>query len=114
VFEVDDAGLVADGLDEGAQAEVAGAAQQAFAGADDEGERFRGEGVVAEAGVVELVEEELFDRLGSQAWQQRRVGGIWWMSNSGKISSPNDGRRLVLHSEGTSQSSMRLPYKNQF
>ena len=35
LFEVHDAGLVADGFDECAEAQVAGAAQQAFAGAHD-------------------------------------------------------------------------------
>ena len=59
LFEVHDAGLVAHGFDERAQAEVAGAAQEAFAGADDQGQGFRGEGVVAQAGAVELVEDEL-------------------------------------------------------
>ena len=59
LFEVHDAGLVADGFDERAQAQVAGAAQQAFAGADDEGQGFGREGVVAQAGAVELVEDEL-------------------------------------------------------
>ena len=62
LFEVHDAGLVADGFDERAQAEVAGAAQQAFAGADDEGQGFRGEGVVAQAGAVELIEDKLLRR----------------------------------------------------
>ena len=73
LFEVHDAGLVADGFDERAQTQVAGAAQQAFAGADDEGQGFGGEGVVAQAGAVELVQDERFDGFGSQARQQRRV-----------------------------------------
>ena len=69
LFEVHDAGLVADGFDERAQAQVAGAAQQAFAGADDQGQGFGREGVVAQAGAVELVEDELFDGFGSQPGQ---------------------------------------------
>jgi hypothetical protein len=32
LLEIDDAGLIADGLDEGAQAEVTGAAQESFTG----------------------------------------------------------------------------------
>ena len=51
--------LVAHRFDERTQAEIAGAAQQALAGADDEGQGFLGEGVVAQAGAVELVEDEL-------------------------------------------------------
>jgi hypothetical protein len=48
LFEVHDTSLVADGFDEGAQTQVAGATQQAFAGTNDEGQRFGGEGVVAQ------------------------------------------------------------------
>ena len=40
LFQIDDAGLVADRLDEGGHAQVLGAAQQAFAGAHDQGKRF--------------------------------------------------------------------------
>ena len=65
LFEVHDAGLVADGFDERTQAQVAGAAQESFAGADDQGQRFRGEGVVAQAGAIQLAEDELFDGFGS-------------------------------------------------
>ena len=60
LLEIDDAGLVAHGFQERAQAEVAGAAQQAFAGADDERERIGREGVVAEAGAMEL--EDFWNR----------------------------------------------------
>jgi len=73
LFEVHDAGLVADGFDERAQAQVAGAAQQPFTGTDDERQRFGREGVVAEAGAVELIEDELLDRFWSQAGEQRRI-----------------------------------------
>ena len=54
LFEVHDAGLVAHGFDERAQAEVAGAAQEALAGADDQGQGLGAEGVVAQAGPVQL------------------------------------------------------------
>ncbi len=47
LLQVDAFGLVADGLQEGTEAEVADAAQEAFSGADDEGEGFLGEGVVS-------------------------------------------------------------------
>ena len=53
LFEVHDAGLVADGFDEGTEAQVAGAAQQAFAGADNECQGFGREGVMAQAGPIE-------------------------------------------------------------
>jgi hypothetical protein len=66
LFEVHNAGLVADGFDERTQAQVTGASQQTFAGADDEGQGFRGEGVVTQAGAVELIQNELFDGFGSQ------------------------------------------------
>jgi len=49
LFEVHDAGLVAHGFDEAADAQVAGATQQAFAGADDQCECFGREGVVTQA-----------------------------------------------------------------
>ena len=74
VFEIDDAGLVAHGFDEGAQAEVAGASQQALAGADDQGQAFRREGVVAQPGAVQLAGDEGFDGFGTQARQHDRVG----------------------------------------
>jgi hypothetical protein len=40
LFEIDDLDAVTDGLEQGADAEVASAAQDAFAGADNEIERF--------------------------------------------------------------------------
>ena len=73
LFEVHDAGLVADGFDERAEAQVAGAAQQTFAGTNDQGQRFGCEGVVAEAGAVELIQNKLFDCFGSQTRQECRV-----------------------------------------
>ena len=74
LFEIDDAGLVAHGFDEAADAQVAGAAQQPFAGANDEREGFEGEGVVAESGAIELGEDERLNGFGSQARQHDRVG----------------------------------------
>jgi hypothetical protein len=73
LFKVHDAGLVADGFDERAQAQIAGAAQETFAGTDDERQGFRGEDVVAQPGTVELVQKKLFNGFGSQALEQRRV-----------------------------------------
>ena len=61
MLEVDGAGLVADGLDEGGQAEVAGPAQEAFGGPYDKGKRVEGEDVVGQSGGIELVEDEAFD-----------------------------------------------------
>jgi len=48
LFQIDGAGLIADRFDERRYAEIFCAPQQAFAGAHNEGERFGGEGVVAE------------------------------------------------------------------
>lgn len=45
LFEVHDAGLVADRFDERAQAEVAGATQESLPGADDENQGLGAEGV---------------------------------------------------------------------
>jgi len=46
LFEIDDAGLVSHGLNEGTQTKVAGAAQESFAGANDQRNGLRAEGVV--------------------------------------------------------------------
>ena len=79
LFEVHDAGLIADGFDERAQAEIAGASQQAFAGADDEREGFGGEGVVTETGAIQLIQDEVLDGFRSQPLEQGRIGdaGLW-------------------------------------
>jgi hypothetical protein len=74
LFEVHDAGLVADGFDERTQTQIAGAAQESFAGADDQGQGFRGEGVVAQPGPIQLTEDELFDHFRPQTRQHDRVG----------------------------------------
>ena len=73
LFEVHDAGLVAHGFDERTQAEIAGAAQEAFAGTDDQGQGFGREGVVTETGAVELIQNKLLDRFRSQSGEQCRV-----------------------------------------
>ena len=46
LFEIDDADLIAHGFDERTQAQVAGAAQQSFAGTHDQGQRFGRKGIV--------------------------------------------------------------------
>jgi hypothetical protein len=74
LLEVNGAGLIPDRFDEGADAQIPGAAQEALGGTDDEGERVLGEGVVPQSGPVELVEEEALDGLGSEAWQERGIG----------------------------------------
>jgi hypothetical protein len=65
VFEVHDAGLVAHRFDERTEAQVAGATQEPFAGADDQREGLGGERVVPQAGAVELVEDKLLDGFGT-------------------------------------------------
>jgi len=72
LFEIDDAGLIADGLDERRHTEVFSSAQKPFAGAHDESERIGGEGVVAQPGVVEFAQNKRFDRFGREAWQDSR------------------------------------------
>src|SRR6266705_4481035 len=61
LLEIDDAGLVAHRFNEGAQAQVAGAAQKPLAGADDQGKGFGREGIVAQTGAIHLAQDELFD-----------------------------------------------------
>jgi len=73
LFEIDNFGVVADGLDEGGDDEVAGSAQEAFGGADDEGESVLGEGIVTEAGPIELIEDKPLDGFGREARQECRV-----------------------------------------
>jgi hypothetical protein len=74
LFEVHDPGLVAHGFDEGAEAEIARAAQESLAGANDQGQRFLGEGVMAQTGAIELAQNELFGGLRTDPWQERRIG----------------------------------------
>jgi hypothetical protein len=74
LLEVDDAELVADRFNEAGEAEVACAAQEALAGADDQGQGVLREGVVAQAGAVQLREDELLGGLGAEAWEDDGVG----------------------------------------
>src|SRR6266404_9109025 len=69
LLEIDDTGLVAHRFDERTEAEVACAAQEPFAGADDEGQCFGTKRVVTQAGAVELAEDEGFNGFGAQARQ---------------------------------------------
>ena len=73
LLEIHDTGLVTDGFDERAETQVAGAAQEAFAGTDDERQRFGSEGIVAQSGAIQLIQDKLLDRFGSQAREQCRV-----------------------------------------
>jgi hypothetical protein len=61
LFEVHDAGLVADRFDERTQAEIAAAAQQAFAGTDNKGQSLGSEGVVTQTSQIQLAEDEGFN-----------------------------------------------------
>ena len=72
--EFDGAGLATDRFDQGADAQVAGTAQETLAGADDQGHGILGEGVMPQPGLIELVEEEAFDGFGGQARKDDRVG----------------------------------------
>lgn len=63
LLELDGADLVAHGFDQRAQAQVAGAAQQALGGADDQGQGVGAEGVMAQAGAVQLGQDKLFGGL---------------------------------------------------
>jgi len=74
LFEIDDVGLIAHCFNERAQRQIAGAAQQTFGGAHDQSQGFRAEGVVAQAGPVQLAEDERFEGFKSQAGQQHRIG----------------------------------------
>ena len=66
VVDVD--GLVsgADGLDEAADAEVAGLAQDAVGGADDQVHSWSCEGVMAEADAVEFTQDEVAHGIGAR------------------------------------------------
>ena len=74
VVDVD--GLVggADGLDQAADAEVAGLAQDAVGGADDQVDGGACEGVVAEADAVEFTQDEVAHGIGPEAFGDDRVG----------------------------------------
>jgi len=74
LLEIDGAGLVAHGFDEGTNGEIAGAAEDSVPGAHDESESFGSERVVAKAAAVELIEEEGFDGLGGKPWHEGGEG----------------------------------------
>jgi len=74
LFEIDGAGLVADGFDEGAHAQVSCATQEAVTGPHDEGKGLSGKCVVTKAGTVKLVEEEGLDGFGSETGQESGIG----------------------------------------
>src|SRR6185312_2336535 len=72
--DINDAGGRTDGFDEAADAEVAGLAQDAVGGADDEVDGRRREGVVAEAGMIEFAKDEVAQGVGREPFGDRRVG----------------------------------------
>ena len=76
VDDVDVDGFVggADGFDHAADAEVAGLAQDAVGGADDEIDSGLGEGVVAKADAVEFTQDEVAHGVGAQAFGDDGVG----------------------------------------
>lgn len=71
---------VADGFEQGADAEVADASQKPFGGADDEGERVVGEGVVRKPAAVELVEDEGADVVGCERVNRASPYFLWKLS----------------------------------
>jgi hypothetical protein len=75
LFEIDGAGLVADGFDQGTQTEIAGSTQESCARANDQGQDFLGEGVVAQAGTLELGKDELFHHFGTQTREHDSIDG---------------------------------------
>src|SRR5271155_4514411 len=74
VVDVDGLVGAADGLDQTADAEVAGLAQDAVGGADDEIDGGLREGVVSEAGAVEFAEDEVAQVVGVEAFGDDGVG----------------------------------------
>src|SRR5271155_3395339 len=74
VVDVDGLGGAADGLDQATDAEVAGLAQNAIGGADDEVHGRAAEGVVPESGAVEFAEDEVAQVVGVEALGDDGVG----------------------------------------
>jgi len=72
--QVDVSHAVAHGLEESGEADVAGRAEDALGGADDQGERVLGEGTVSEGDAVELREDEARDVFGREALYDDGVG----------------------------------------
>lgn len=65
LLEVDCFGAVADGLQQGAETQVLGAAEHAFGRADDETERIVGEGGVSEGDLIEFAADEVREAIWS-------------------------------------------------
>ncbi|MBK7582067.1 MAG: hypothetical protein IPI67_17905 [Myxococcales bacterium] len=74
LLQVDGFGAVAHGFEQGAEAEVSGAAQDALGRADDEAERVVSEGRVGERHLVELGADEVGHAVGCELLHQDRVG----------------------------------------
>jgi len=74
LFKIDDACLIAHGFDEGTDSQVAQTAEDALGGADYQGQGFLGEGVVTEAGAIELGQEKGLQSIRGQARQDDRIG----------------------------------------
>ena len=64
----------ANGLDQAADAEIAGLAQDAVGGADDQVDGGLREGVVSQADAVQFTQEEVTHAVGTQAFGDHRVG----------------------------------------
>ena len=64
----------ADGLDQAADAEIAGLAQDAVGGADDQVDGGSGEGVVSQSDAVEFAQDEVAHGVGVEAFGDDRVG----------------------------------------
>lgn len=87
VFNVDGFGLGADGFEHASEAEIFGGAEVAVAGFVDEVEGGFGEGVMGEAGAVELVVDEVGD-----------VGGREWFEFGG-LGDAGEDFFVLAHSE---------------
>lgn len=74
LLEIHGSNLIADGLEQGAEAEVARAPQEAFTGSNDEGQGLPREGVVTQTRFVHLSEQELFDDFRRETWEHDGVG----------------------------------------
>jgi hypothetical protein len=95
----------ANGLDHAADAEVAGFAQNAVGGADDEIDGRLREGVVAEADAVEFAEDEVAHGVGAEAFGDDRVGDatldvlVDAEVESGEEAGPADEDEVVIFGE---------------
>jgi len=68
LLEIHGFSVIADGFDQRRETEIADSTQNAFRGAHNELEGFFGEGVMAEAGTIKLVENELVGLIGIEFW----------------------------------------------